>query len=69
MRILQGSSSPETVTIDCAGVGDADSAGLAVLIDWLATATKQGRTIQFANLPPDILAVAKISAVESILGL
>jgi phospholipid transport system transporter-binding protein len=69
LRILQGSSSREAMTVDCSGVGDADSAGLAVLIDWLATASKQGRGIQFSNLPPGILAAAKISDVESILGL
>jgi phospholipid transport system transporter-binding protein len=68
-RILRDSSSREAMTVDCAGVGDADSAGLAVLIDWLATASKQGRGLQFSNLPPGILAAAKISDVEAILGL
>jgi phospholipid transport system transporter-binding protein len=69
LRVLQGSSSREAITVDCSGVGDADSAGLAVLIDWLATASKQGRGLQFSNLPPGILASAKISDVETILGL
>jgi phospholipid transport system transporter-binding protein len=69
LRVLQGSSSREALIVDCAGVGEADSAGLAVLLDWLATAAKQGRGIQFVHLPPGILAAAKISDVESILGL
>jgi len=69
LHFLHASSSREALTVDCAGVGESDSAGLAVLIEWLAAATKQGRSIQYSNLPPGILAAAKISDVEAILGL
>jgi len=33
------------VAVDCSGIGAADSAGLAVLLDWLAGARRAGRTL------------------------
>jgi phospholipid transport system transporter-binding protein len=69
LAILERSSSSEPLAVDCSGVGASDSAGLAVLIDLLANATKRGRTVQFWNLPPGIVAVAKISDVDTILGI
>lgn len=53
--------------IDLAGVTQADSAGLALLLEWRARAARAGRQIQFLNLPPQILAVARISEVEELL--
>lgn len=52
--------------MDCSGVSDSDSAGLAVLLDWLANAARLGRSLRFSNLPPGIRAAAKISDVESL---
>jgi phospholipid transport system transporter-binding protein len=68
LRILNGSSS-NTVLVDCAGVGESDSAGLAVLLDLLGQAKVLGREMQFYNLPQGILAAARISDVEPILGI
>ena len=67
LRLMGASQSREPIEIDCADVKESDSAGLAVLIDWLAQATKAGRTIRYANLPPGIRAAAKISDVETLL--
>jgi len=69
LAILDRSSSPEPLTVDCSGVSSSDSAGLAVLIDLLANAAKRGRTVQFWNLPPGIVAAAKISEVDTVLGI
>jgi phospholipid transport system transporter-binding protein len=69
LAILERSSSSEPLTVDCSGVGASDSAGLAVLIDLLANATKRGRTLQFWNLPSGIVAAAKISDVDTMLGI
>lgn len=69
LAILERSQSRELLTVDCSGVGASDSAGLAVLVDLLANATKQGRAVQFFNLPPGIVAAAKISDVDTILGI
>jgi phospholipid transport system transporter-binding protein len=68
LKILNGSQSRETLAVDCSGVGESDSAGLAMLIDLLAHATAQGRGVVFSNLPAGIVAVAKISDVDVILG-
>jgi phospholipid transport system transporter-binding protein len=69
LGILARSSSAEPLTVDCSGVGASDSAGLAVLIDLLANAAKRNRGVQFWNLPPGIVAAAKISDVDTILGI
>ena len=69
LAILERSRSSEPLTVDCSGVGASDSAGLAVLIDLLANASKRNRTVQFWNLPPGIVAAAKISDVDTILGI
>jgi phospholipid transport system transporter-binding protein len=57
-----------TLEVDCSAVSASDSAGLAVLLDWMALANRQGRAVHFTNLPAPIRAVAHISDVESILS-
>ena len=54
-------------TIDLSRVTEADSAGLAVLVEWLATARARGATIRYEGIPAQILAVARISDLESLL--
>lgn len=56
-----------TLEVDCSGVTQSDSAGLAVLVEWLAEAGRRGRTVRFANLPEGIRAAAQISEVEKFL--
>ena len=53
--------------IDCAGIEHSDSAGLAVLLDWMAIMKRDGRPLCFAHLPPALLAVARIGGVEEML--
>jgi phospholipid transport system transporter-binding protein len=60
-------SARSPLQIDCEGVTESDSAGLAVLIEWLADGTKLGRKIAFANLPDGIKAAAQISDATAIL--
>jgi phospholipid transport system transporter-binding protein len=54
-------------TIDLSQVTEADSAGLAVLVEWLATARKRGSTIHYEGIPAQILAVARISDLDELL--
>jgi phospholipid transport system transporter-binding protein len=56
------------IELDLGGVGAADSAGLAVLIEWLAWARRSGRQIHLANLPQALTAIARISETEELLG-
>lgn len=54
--------------VDCAAVRESDSAGLVVLLDWLATARRRGITLRFMNLPSRLLAIAQISEIEGMLA-
>lgn len=54
--------------IDCGALGLADSAGLAVLLDWLSAARRSGRSLRFAHLPEDLVALARISEVDELLA-
>jgi phospholipid transport system transporter-binding protein len=53
--------------IACAGISASDSAGLAVLLDWLGAARRAGRTLRYTQLPPGVTALARISQVEGLL--
>ena len=56
------------IDVDLGGVGESDSAGLALLIEWLRIARQSGKEIHFANVPAQIEALARISEVEDLLG-
>ncbi|HVN43498.1 MAG TPA: STAS domain-containing protein [Steroidobacteraceae bacterium] len=55
-------------TVGLGGVAEADSAGLAVLIEWLASARVRGAQLRYEAIPGQILAVARISEVQRLLG-
>ena len=53
--------------IDCRGITSSDSAGLAVLLEWLTVAKRAGRSLRYAQLPQELAALARISEVEDLL--
>lgn len=55
------------IDVDLAGVSEADSAGLALLIEWVRIAKEARRPIRFENVPDQISALARISEVEDLL--
>ena len=57
----------QVIKIDFSGVSDADSAGLALLLEWVSWAKSAQRELRFFEIPPQIQAVARISEVEEIL--
>ena len=57
----------QDLAIDCAGLGAADSAGLAVLLDWLAAARAAGRKLRYTELPAGLVALSRISEIEELL--
>jgi phospholipid transport system transporter-binding protein len=61
------SSSAQSIVIDCSGVTRADSAGLAVLLDWLAWGRRKSRALSLQNLPASLVAIAKISELDGLL--
>jgi phospholipid transport system transporter-binding protein len=62
------SSSAGRIVVDCAGVTKADSAGLAVLLDWLAWGRRKSRAVSLENLPPSLIAIARISEVDGLIS-
>lgn len=56
------------IDVDLGGVGDSDSAGLALLIEWMRMAKQSGKQIHFANVPEQIEALGRISEVEDLIG-
>ena len=65
--VLEGSSA-RTIIIDCSGVTRSDSAGLAVLLDWLAWGRRRARPLSLQNLPASLIAIARISEVDGLLA-
>jgi len=53
--------------IDLAGVTASDSAGLALLIEWLSVAKAAGRALRFENIPSQLQQLARLSEVEELL--
>lgn len=62
------SSRAERIVIDCGAVTRADSAGLAVLLDWLAWGRRRTRPVALENLPASLIAIARISEVDELLS-
>jgi phospholipid transport system transporter-binding protein len=55
------------IKVDFSGVSDADSAGLALLLEWVSWARSARREMRFFEIPSQIRAVAEISEVDGIL--
>ena len=53
--------------IDLAGVTDSDSAGLALLIEWLSVAKAASRPLRFENIPSQLQQLARLSEIEELL--
>lgn len=54
-------------TVDLSGITAADSAGLAVLVEWLAASAERGGSLVFEAVPAQLRAVARISDLEALL--
>jgi phospholipid transport system transporter-binding protein len=55
------------IEIDCSGIERADSAGLAVLIEWLAWGARRDRQVRLQALPATLVDIARISELEDLL--
>ena len=56
-----------SLVLDLHAVTRADSAGLALLVEWLREATRRQVEVRFENIPPQLKAIARISRLERIL--
>ena len=59
----------EQITVDLKGVTRADSAGLALLVEWLRESESAGNSIEFVNVPAQLLSIARVCGLEEILSL
>jgi phospholipid transport system transporter-binding protein len=70
-RVLLASEEPfeqhTRIEVDLAGVTRADSAGLALLLEWITWANHTVREIRFLSMPERILAIARTTEVEQLL--
>ena len=55
--------------VDLADVNRADSAGVALLIEWQRLAQKQKKSINFFNIPSQMMAIARLCGVDELLFL
>ena len=70
-QILRASESPfeehTQLEVDLSGVTDSDSAGLALLLEWVTWANHSVREIRFTSVPETVLAIARTTEVENLL--
>jgi phospholipid transport system transporter-binding protein len=62
-----GAGNSRELEVDCSEVTAWDSAGMTVLLDWLALAKHAGRSMHFASLSQQVQAIARISDVLELL--
>jgi phospholipid transport system transporter-binding protein len=58
---------PERLTIDFAGIEGVDSSAVALLLEWRRQALKRGKTLEFVNLPANLLALAELYGVSDLI--
>ena len=70
-RILLASEEPfeqhTRIEVDLSGVELADSAGLALLLEWITWANHTVREIRFQSMPERVMAIAKTTEVDHLL--
>jgi len=57
----------ERLDVDLQGVRRANSAGLALLLEWLDLAHRQGISLRFCNLPESLVRLAAVTNVSGLL--
>lgn len=55
--------------VDLTGVGRADSAALAVLVEWILARRAAGAELRYRNVPAPVRALAGIAELEGLLAL
>lgn len=71
-RILRASEEPFSehtrIEVDLSGVEKSDSAGLALLLEWITWANHSVREIRFLEIPERVRAIAQTTEVEKLLS-
>ncbi len=53
--------------VDLGGITHADSAGVALLVEWYRQARQHGQNLRFVNLPAQMQAIIRVSSLEQVL--
>lgn len=56
----------DKLTFDFSGVSSSNSAGLALLLEWVKYAKQNNKVIQLENLPAQIVSIAGVAGVDGI---
>ena len=66
--VKQFSSQSETsISVDLGQVKHTDSAGLALLIEWLKLAARFNKTLSYCNLPKQLISMAQAMGLDELL--
>jgi phospholipid transport system transporter-binding protein len=57
-----------SLTLNLSGVSRADSAGLALLVEWLRLAKTQGHTLAFTHVPEQMRSLIRVNGLDKVLG-
>jgi phospholipid transport system transporter-binding protein len=66
IRIIDAASGE--LTLDLQAVPKVDSAGLALLIEWLGAARAKSRSLKYSQPPEALLSLARLSDVEKLIA-
>lgn len=56
-----------SLLIDLSGVEKTDSAGLALLVEWMGLAKRKNIRLCYSNIPSQLLATARVSGLDEVL--
>lgn len=56
-----------SININLSQVTTSNSAGLALLIEWLKYGKRENKTVTFSNVPTQIQAIASVAGIDSML--
>ena len=60
---------PDAISIDLQQVNTTDSAGLALIIEWIKLAKAKQIHLLFENIPDQLLALAKLGGLEQVVNI
>jgi phospholipid transport system transporter-binding protein len=55
------------ITLDLSGIMRADSAGLALILEWCKQSAAAKRKVRFSNIPLQLQAIARVAGVDAII--
>jgi phospholipid transport system transporter-binding protein len=58
---------PDRLSIDFTDVTDIDSSAVSLLLHWRRAALKLGKSLRYVNMPPNLVDLAKLYAVDELI--